>query len=152
MYRSLALLLFIALACVAASAQCRALSPASAEGTRRGANIPFTESLPKTYKSIHGSALQIHGKPLRGVFVELFDKPELIKHGHTKSPAEQRRVAACETHRDGKFGFRELPPGEYELRLSIDGQWNVVHLHIKVAPQSRESVSAPIRIIMSLGI
>ena len=143
--------LFIVIASSAASAQCKCGSPANGEITHKGGNELYTQVLPKTYKSIRGVAQQIHGKAMNGVLVELFDNSEWIRQGLSESPVEQRRIATCKTNHDGKFCFKDIPPGQYELRLSLNRAWNVVHTYVEVNPRSSRSTDEGIRILMHPG-
>lgn len=94
----------------------------------------------------------INGKPLGGVLVEVFDKPDWIRRGLPASDTEQKRVAACRTGRNGKFCFKRLPPGKYALRLGKGKAWNVMHIYVEVDPSQQRSTGEGIRAIMSFGL
>lgn len=84
--------------------------------------------------------------------VEVFDQPGRITRGRERGSAVRRRVAACVTRRDGRFGSPVLPPGDYELRLSLGRGWNVVHPRLRVDPRADGAVSSPIKVLMYPGI
>ena len=151
MIRLLTSLLFIVLAFAAAPAQCKCAQPVSGESTHEGGNELITRVLPGTLTSIRGVAKDINGKAISGALVEVFDRPEWIRRGHIKSQVEQRRVTACKTRRDGKFCFDGLPPGEYELRLSLNKSWNVIHILVVLDPRRPDSTKAGVRVMMYPG-
>jgi hypothetical protein len=102
----------------------------------------------------------VDGKPVGDALVEIFDKPDYLlcewepnnpRGCTTNPPAEQRRVAACRTGKDGRFCFGDIPAGKYELRVSKDGGWNVVHAYVVVDPNSRASKDGGIVIKMTVG-
>jgi hypothetical protein len=59
--------------------------------------------------------------------------------------------AGCVVGPDGKFCFRALPPGKYELRLSKDGGWQNTHVYVIVAPLKQKAVKGDLEISMQLG-
>jgi protocatechuate 3,4-dioxygenase beta subunit len=131
--------------------QCSCIAPAPNETTHSGGNEIVTLVERKVYKSIRGVARDVNGEPLKGVLIEIFDKPEWIVKGYSSSPSEQRRIAACKTGDDGRFCFLNIPAGEYELRESIDSAWNPSHIYIKVNPKGRRSSKKEIRLQMTVG-
>jgi hypothetical protein len=130
---------------------CSCIALAPDETTHSGGNEIVTFVERKTYKSIRGVARDVNGEPLKGVLVEIFDKPEWIIKGNSSSPSEQRRIAACKTGNDGGFCFLNIPAGEYELRGSIDSAWNPSHVYIKINPKGRRSSRKEIRLQMTVG-
>jgi protocatechuate 3,4-dioxygenase beta subunit len=88
-------------------------------------------------------------KPLAGVLVEVYDKPEGLlldwKEREAKKP-EQRRIAACITGPDGQFCFANIPPGKYELRSSKPLEWNPTSLYVAVEPRDPRSVRSKIMV------
>ena len=83
-----------------------------------------------TLKMVQGR-VENGGKPLPGALVEVF-----VSEGHVPSgsdeKSEQKRLAACKTAEDGKFCFKSLPSGRYEIRSSIDTGWDVTHAVVTV--------------------
>ena len=103
---------------------------------------------------------RVDEKSLEDALVEVFDKPEYLlceweefnpNKCTTKPPHEQRRVAACTTGKDGRFCFSAIHAGTYELRVSKDGQWNVVHAHVTVDPNAGAAAGRGIIVEMSFG-
>jgi hypothetical protein len=144
-------LLIVLIASTITPAQCGCIPSPTRDTTRWGGNELLTYVEPKIYKSLQGIARNINGRPLSGVLVEVFDQPEWIRQELSESPVEQQRIAACITRRNGRFCFSNIPSGNYELRLSKDGAWNVTHIYIVVDTRSRESSESNIRVVMHLG-
>jgi hypothetical protein len=77
-----------------------------------------------------------HGEtPIQGALVEVFANTEY----HLREPSngtqekpKQSRVVACRTGADGKFCFRNLASGKYELRSSVDSGWDVTFVNVVV--------------------
>lgn len=64
-------------------------------------------------------------------------------------PVRPRRLAACVTSEDGKFCFRHLRPGKYELRTSSKPGVNVTHVYVVVDKKAGQTKDLIAR--MSLG-
>jgi protocatechuate 3,4-dioxygenase beta subunit len=130
---------------------CSCLVPEPNEITHPGGNelISFIED--KTYRSVRGVVRDVNGAPLKGVLVELFDKPDWIRKQHSSSPGSQRRIAACKTGADGNFCFENVRTGEYELRGSIDLSWNPSHVLIKINPNAKRASRKAIALRMTVG-
>jgi hypothetical protein len=60
----------------------------------------------------------------------------LLREGPLEAP-KQKELAACVTAEDGKFCFRHLPPGKYELRASLNAGWNITHVYVVVDKKSQ---------------
>jgi protocatechuate 3,4-dioxygenase beta subunit len=85
-----------------------------------------------------------NGRPLEGVLVEVFDKPEgllLDWRQREALKAQQFRIAACITGPDGEFHFKNIPPGNYELRSSKPIEWNSTSIYVVVDPQNQNRKS-----------
>ena len=93
----------------------------------------------------------MNGAPLKGVLVELFDKPDWIRKQHPSSPIDQTRIAVCKTAADGRFCFENVRAGEYELRGSIDLSWNPSHVLLKVNPNAKRASREAIVLQMTVG-
>jgi hypothetical protein len=104
----------------------------------------------EVFKSLRGKVVTgSDGKPLGGVLVEVYDKPEgllLDWREREARKAQQRRIAACVTGADGQFCFVNIPAGKYELRSSKRSGWDPTSLYVAVAP--RDGVRS--KIIVSL--
>jgi protocatechuate 3,4-dioxygenase beta subunit len=130
---------------------CSCLAPEPNEITHRGGNelVSFIEK--ETYRSVRGVVRDVNGAPLKGVLVELFDRPDWIRKEHSSSPADQRRIAGCKTGSDGRFCFENVGAGEYELRGSIDLSWNPSHVLVKVNPNAKRASRKAIALRMTVG-
>jgi hypothetical protein len=89
--------------------------------TGRGTNTTYEA---KPYRKLYGVIEVDDEDPIIGALVEVFTHPEDTPQGpyEAAGKSKQRRVAACRTGPDGKFWFRNLPPGKYEVRSSNEGQ------------------------------
>ena len=91
-------------------------------------------------------------RPLEHVLVEIFDHPRYLLSDRSLQPATQvtqKRLAACLTSADGKFCFRDLRSGKYELRSSLDGDWNISHVYVVVGNKAGKRKSLQVK--MSVG-
>ena len=79
------------------------------------------------------------------------DIPEVLGEYRAliKAP-EQRRLGVGLTAAHGKFCFRGLPSGRYQLQSSGDGGWNITHMHVVIAKQNGQKQTIEGR--QSLGI
>ncbi len=86
-------------------------------------------------------------RPLEHVLVEIFDHPEYLLSDRSLQPATQvtqKRLAACLTSA-GKFCFRDLRPGKYELRSSLDGGWNISPVYVVVGKKAGKRKSLQVK-------
>jgi protocatechuate 3,4-dioxygenase beta subunit len=104
----------------------------------------------KAYRRLQGRVVRL-GEPVEDALVEIFDKPEyLLSPGSdSQDRPKQERLAACRTSADGKFCFRDLPSGTYELRSSFGSGWDVTHLHVMLDKKSGQN--KPLEVSMHLG-
>jgi protocatechuate 3,4-dioxygenase beta subunit len=111
--------------------------------------------LDEPFKSLHGKiTVSSDGKPLAGVLVEVYDKPEGLLLGWKEREArksEQRRIATCVTGHDGEFCFDKIPAGKYELRCSKPADWNCTSVYVVVAPHERRSLASQITVPMQIS-
>ncbi len=149
--RSITLVICGLLAAPAVLGDCKCQTPEQTDTTRWGGNEMIVMVDEKSHRELHGKVVAPDDKPLENALVEIFDKPEYLSapgdnsHGNP----EQKRLAVCLTGRDGKFCFRNIPSGSYELRSSIDRGWNVTRVRVSV---DRHAVSnKPILVIMRVG-
>jgi len=71
-----------------------------------------------------------------GVKVELFDKPEVWADDSVSLNEKRKRqklIATTSTDAKGKFDFRGVPKGAYEIRFSAAG-WNILSVLVSVDP------------------
>src|SRR5438552_9978081 len=88
------------------------------ETTRLGANETITIIESKPRRSIFGEVNDVNGQPLKDVLVEVFAPS-------TKSAdnEQKKRIIACTTDEKGRFCFRKVPAGKYEVLFSLEGGW-----------------------------
>jgi hypothetical protein len=137
-----------------ASRGSRCLCAASNESTREGANETVTVIERTKYRQLAGVVQDTNGGIMSDVLVEVFDKPEYLLLSYPESEAKkkaQRRVAGCVVGTDGKFCFRGLPPGKYELRFSKAGGWNHTQLYIVIAGAKQKASNRTLEISMKAG-
>jgi hypothetical protein len=79
---------------------------------------------------------------------EVFDHPEGLQEPWKKNP-QQKRIAACVTGADGKFCFRRLPSGTYELRISKGAGIDVTSVQVTV--DARKGKDKPVNAPLKLG-
>jgi len=83
---------------------------------------------------VKGVAVDLNGKPLGAVLVEVFDHPEIaLRRAKTSAPdaSGQHRLAACFSDTKGRFSF-DLPAGQYELRCTKAGGWDCTFLIVDI--------------------
>jgi len=111
--------------------------------------------LDEPFKFLHGKiTISSDGKPLAGVLVEVYDKPEGLLLGWKEREArksEQRKIAACVTSNDGEFCFDKIPSGKYELRCSKPAEWNSTSVYVIVDPKQRNSLASQIVVPMHIS-
>jgi hypothetical protein len=88
----------------------------------------------KTYrtplKRISGSVVG-YGNVNPGVMVEIFERPELWAESEKRK--RQRLIARTATDANGRFDFRGVPKGAYEVQFSpFNGGWNVLSVLVTV--------------------
>jgi len=133
---------------------CKCIAAKRSETTRQGyfADIIVIEKKP--FKQIRGVVhFPSTDASLDGALVEVFTRPEyLLKSKYPENVSRnQKRMAACWTGADGKFYFKGVPKGAYELRFSKDGGWSITHVYIVINPNSRRSTNAKIIVEMTPG-
>ena len=125
-----ALVLLFSLTLFVHDSRCRCV--ASDEPTRAGANERIVIRMPGKYRQLAGVVEDANLQVVSDVLVEVFDKPEYLLLEYPESEQKQkgqRRIAGCVVGADGKFRFRGLRPGKYELRFSKAGGWNHTHVY-----------------------
>jgi hypothetical protein len=120
------------------------------ETTRQGANQLVVEVPKETYRKLEGRVDMYDERPIENALVEVFDNPEyLLDENPLKGTPTQKRLAGRRTSSDGKFCFRDLPSGRYELRSSLDSGWNITHVYIVL--DRKTGRREKIRVGMSIG-
>jgi protocatechuate 3,4-dioxygenase beta subunit len=117
------------------------------ETTRPGANELITIVESKTRKSIFGEVNDGgNGQPLNNVLVEVF-----ALRTKKAGDEEKKRILACTTDEKGRFCFRKLPAGKYEVFYSMDGGWKHTIVTVVVDPNGRKSVNQKIEVWLQVG-
>jgi len=152
-YAILILIIFFGFS-ISVNAKCKQLDPANENiRTRWGGNIFNNQIEEKVYKSIKGEVKGELGEPLEKVLVEVYTNPKwLLDKNYSQRGKNQKRVAVCETSENGKFSFKNLSKGTYELRISKNTDRNPIHMLIKVDPKDRRAVKKRIEFLLTLGV
>jgi hypothetical protein len=127
---------------------CKCVRPQEGETTHWGGNMSIELEQKSTLKIVQGRVENV-GKPLRGALVEVFESDGHILRGSGGERQEQKRLAACRTSGDGKFCFKNLPSGTYEVRSSIDSGWDVTHVVVTV--DAKKGKNDKLRLSMNVG-
>lgn len=126
--------------------------------TRSGGNEWVAYRQTGILKLIRGNVAMPLAELSDNVLVEVFDQPDYLicewrdknpNNCTTTPPANQRRIAACVTGKDGAFCFSNLPAGKYELRVSKGAEWSPTHVLVTVNPG--RGTSKPIEVHLNLG-
>jgi Carboxypeptidase regulatory-like domain len=107
----------------------------------------------KTRKSIHGQVHNSNGRPLAGVFVEVFDNPAArLESGVDIGDLakKQKRVAVCKTVEDGRFCFSGVPSGTYELRYTKDMSFETKSVIVTVG-RNQDASTKDISVLLELS-
>ena len=135
-----------------ARAECKCRRASEKESTRPGGNEMMIFVEEKSYRELRGTVQLREGQPVENALVELFDNPEYLLDRSIASAnnhPKQRRLAACMVSSDGKFRFRNLADGKYEIRSSSGNGVNVTHVYIVIDKQSGEKKDLVVE--MTLG-
>lgn len=116
------------------------------ETTRPGANELITIIESKLRKSIFGEVNDETGRPLRDVLVEVFALSTKRADNEQKN-----RIIACTTDEKGRFCFRKVPAGKYEVLCSFEGGWKHTSVNVLIAPKNRKSVNQKIEVWLQVG-
>ena len=129
---------------------CKCHRPKKDEATREGANTIVITVEKDAYRRLEGTVVGLSDDRLiEDALVEVFDHPEyLLSENPSAYHPNQKRVAACHTLEHGKFCFRGLPHGKYELRSSLNSGWNITHIYVVV---DKKGHTKKIQIHMSVG-
>jgi len=145
-----AALVACALAASSVLGDCKCHRPEKDDTTRKGANEFVLDVEKETYRKIEGTVVGMgDGRLVDDALVEVFDHPEyLLSENPLADHPEQKRMAVCHTSADGKFCFRGLPHGKYELRSSFESGWNITHIYVVV---DKKGQTKKIQVRMTLG-
>jgi hypothetical protein len=95
-----------------------------------------TATYKRPIKKIAGRVLGF-GPVNPGVIVQVFDKPEVWSDkslGFEAGRRKQSIVASATTGPNGRFGFRGIPKGSYEVQFSPPRGWNLLSVFVSVDP------------------
>lgn len=144
-------LLFCALLVPSVLGDCKCRQPVKGDKTRWGGNQAVVIVPEHHFRDIRGTVETFQDEKMDGALVEIFDKPDyLVNNKPWAARPEQKRLKSCVTATDGKFCFRSLPSGTYELRVSRDQGWNVTHVYVVVDRNAAEKIE-PLHITMHIG-
>jgi hypothetical protein len=124
-----------------AQSVCQCISAGISETTRPGANELITIIESKLRKSIFGIANDVNGQSLKGVLVEVF-----AISTKNADDAQKKRILACTTDGGGRFCFKNVPSGKYEVLYSLEGGWKQTSLSVVVASNRSKVVNRKIEI------
>jgi hypothetical protein len=142
------MMLFSVLVAPSVLGDCKCNRPEKGETTHWGGNQVVVSVEEKSYRRLQGTIEQYDGRPLEHVLVELFDHPEYLLDQSSSSQRnhpEQKRLATCRTTADGRFCFRNLPSGKYELRSSLSSGWDVTHIYVVLDKKAGQNVKLHVK-------
>jgi hypothetical protein len=125
------------------------------ETTRQWGNEHIVLVDHKPYRQIQGTVFIGNKEKIENALVELFTHPEhlllstYVEREEAKS--KQRRLAACKTGADGRFCFKNIPAGKYELRMSVTYGINLSSTYLILAPKNRKSSRKQLEVYLSVG-
>ena len=131
---------------------CKCGTPDKGETTLWGGNEMIVVTEENSFRKLEGRVQMSGDRPLENALVEVFDHPDYLldtSHSRGEGPPEQKRLAACRTAKDGKFCFRNLPAGKYELRSSLGSGWNVTHVYVVLDRHNKRDEK--LKVLMQLG-
>lgn len=100
---------------------------------------------------VSGRVIESNRDSLAGVLVEVLRKPLPVKGKSVKKVSGVPvRVAMCETAEDGRFCFKGLKTGKYELRLSRKS-FNTVSVMIALVSQANQAVAEEILVTLPVS-
>jgi len=131
---------------------CKCRAPKEGETTHWAGNEEIVMNEETSYRKLEGTVEYLGDRPLANALVEIFDQPDYLLDESVLSKRDhvgQKRLAACRTAANGRFCFRNLPSGKYELRSSLDSEWNVTQVYVVVDKKSGKNQS--LRVSMKVG-
>ncbi len=134
----------------AVQGDCKCHQPEKRDETRWGGNEAVVVVPNDHFRELKGIVEVFDKELVQGALAEVFDKPDyLVGDTPWDQRPQQHRLRACVTTVDGKFCFRDLPNGKYELRISRDQGWNVSHVYVVV--DRDKGTREPLRVSMKIG-
>jgi hypothetical protein len=111
--------------------ECIAPSRRTDELTRAEGNQLINLREKHSRKSLKGLIEDVNGNAISAL-VEVFGVDSTSDTGRTGSGV---RIIACEVAGNGIFGVTGLKKGEYELRVSAETGFNMMHIYVKLDPR-----------------
>jgi hypothetical protein len=128
---------------------CKCERPQKGETTHWGGNMRVEIERKGDVKMLHG-VVENHETPIQGALVEVFKNAEysLRESSNGSRKAKLSRVTTCRTGADGKFCFRNLATGKYQIRSSIDSGWDVTFVNVIVDTRTGkdEQIDVPMEV------
>jgi hypothetical protein len=129
---------------------CKCRQSAKDDKTRPGGNEAVSQVPEEHFRELKGVVSVFGDQPAENALAEVFDKPEyLLGNEPWDQRPTQNRLRECVTSPDGKFCFKDLPSGTYELRISRDPGWDVTHVYVVV--DRKAGARKPIQVEMHIG-
>ena len=152
MFKVTSLLMLLFLGSSAQTGDC-GCNPDSADQITNWGKQNTIQKEAATFKSMSGKVVA-GGKPLEGVLVEIYDKPEGLLMGwkeRERRKSKQHRIAACVTGPDGEFCFPQIAAGRYELRGSKKFDWDATSVYVVIDPGSSRSTKRKLVMRMEMS-
>jgi Carboxypeptidase regulatory-like domain len=94
---------------------------------------------------IQGKVVTPNDEPVANALIEVYDNPELDFD-------KRKRIAACQTGKNGEFSFKGLPSKKYELRGSICGVgFDAGHTVVTLGPKTKNASQAEILVTLNIS-
>jgi len=142
-------LVFVSCCISGQSQSCRSGSTRTEEPTRWGGNERIRDIEARPLRTVIGKVQDITGGKILTALIEVYTDPKWDLKNLIAPDAEQERLIGCKVSSGAAFSIGGLKKGTYELRVSIDGGWNVTQVLIRVDPKQGRNKS--LVIIPSLG-
>lgn len=135
---------------IAVHGECKCHKAERDDSTRWGGNQAIVLKPDEHFREVRGIVEVFEKELVENALVEIFDKPEyLVNDKPWSEKPQQNRLRAWVTSADGKFYFKNLPDGVYEVRVSRDQGWNVTHVYVVV--DRKAGMNEPLHVGLHLG-
>lgn len=99
-------------------------------------NITLSETF--TVKTLQGKIVDSNERPISGALIEIIRISE---------DGEGKIIYVCKTQGNGKFHFKKLRTGKYEVRVSVEGHDRTsVRVTVSTDSQSSEEILIPMKV------
>ena len=123
--------------------ECKCREPERGATTRQGYFASILVEPKTRYKELVG-VVYLSDTPVEGVLVELFPYSKDLSTGRP-------RLAACVTGPDGRYCFINAPKGRYEVRVSKDGGFQIIHVNVYFDPKNSKASHAELGITLEVS-